>query len=95
MSRMWVVGAPLARPVGVEQSGKEDGMGRDVVGNCQRCGQVVREDHSHVMLVPVGRGRMFFHAGCEPIRTAGDAADERLGGRPVDLARAADAATEL
>ena len=26
------------------------------------------QDHSHVMVVPVGRGRMFFHAGCWRVR---------------------------
>ena len=36
----------------------------EFLATCKACGQPVREDHSHVMLVPVGRGRMFFHAGC-------------------------------
>ena len=54
----------------------------DFVGNCKRCGQPVGEHHSHVMLVPVGRGRMFFHAGCmaaSSSNTDGDPsrADER------------------
>jgi hypothetical protein len=40
----------------------------EAMGVCKRCGQPVHEHHSHIMLVPVGRGRMFYHAGCEPIR---------------------------
>ena len=52
--------------------------GSQFIGRCERCGQAVREDHSHVMVVPVGRGRMFFHAGCDPIRPTSDLADERL-----------------
>jgi hypothetical protein len=48
------------------------------VARCERCGQAVREDHSHVMVVPVGRGRMFFHAGCEPTRPTSDQADARV-----------------
>ena len=52
-----------------EEVGRVGGnaMSREFLGNCKRCGQPVREDHSYVMVVPVGRGRMFFHAGCEPI----------------------------
>jgi hypothetical protein len=37
---------------------------REFLARCTECGQPVHEDHSHVMVVPVGRGRMFFHAGC-------------------------------
>ena len=40
----------------------------EFLATCKACGQPVREDHSHVMLVPVGRGRMFFHAGCWRVR---------------------------
>lgn len=41
-------------------------MKDETVAVCKRCGQSVHEHQSHIMLVPVGRGRMFFHAGCEP-----------------------------
>ena len=37
-----------------------------VLADCTRCGRPVQENHSHVMIVPVGRGRMFYHAACEP-----------------------------
>ena len=50
----------------------------EFLARCTRCGQPVREDHSHVMLVPVGRGRMFFHAGCWRINPVRDQVDDRL-----------------
>lgn len=49
----------------------------EFLARCRRCGQPVREDHSHVMIVPVGRGRMFFHAGCWRIKAVRDPVDER------------------
>jgi hypothetical protein len=52
--------------------------GCEFVARCTRCGQPVREDHFHMMLVPVGRGRMFFHAGCKRIRPRLDLAGARL-----------------
>ena len=48
----------------------------EFVATCTACGQPVREDHSHVMLVPVGRGRMFFHAGCWRVDTVRDRAGD-------------------
>ena len=42
----------------------------EFLATCKACRQPVREDHSHVMLVPVGRGRMFFHAGCWRVKSA-------------------------
>jgi hypothetical protein len=59
------------------------GVGGNVVrseflANCRRCERPVFEDHSHVMVVPVGRGRMFFHEGCVPTNPASDLADARL-----------------
>ena len=50
----------------------------EFLATCKACGQPVREDHSHVMLVPVGRGRMFFHAGCWRV----DGVRDRFGDRP-------------
>ena len=44
----------------------------EFLATCAACGQPVREDHSHVMLVPVGRGRMFFHAGCWHVKAVRD-----------------------
>ena len=41
-------------------------MSVETLADCKRCGRAVREDHSHVMVVPVGHKRMYFHAGCEP-----------------------------
>lgn len=41
-------------------------MSDNVVGDCTRCGRLVCENQSHVMLVNVGGDRQFFHAGCEP-----------------------------
>ena len=49
----------------------------EVLANCRRCGQPVRESHSHVMIVPVGRARMFFHGGCEPIEPTPDQAAKK------------------
>ena len=39
---------------------------RDIVAECTRCGQLVYENQSHVMVVNVGGSRSFFHAGCKP-----------------------------
>jgi DNA-binding CsgD family transcriptional regulator len=50
----------------------------EFLANCRRCERPVFDDHSHVMVVPVGRGRMFFHAGCEPTNPASDLADAGL-----------------
>jgi hypothetical protein len=50
----------------------------EFVARCTMCGQPVREDHSHVMIVPVGRGRMFFHAGCWQIKAVRDEGDHGL-----------------
>jgi hypothetical protein len=36
------------------------------LADCKRCGRAVHEDHSHVMVVPMGHKRIYFHAGCEP-----------------------------
>jgi hypothetical protein len=47
-------------------------MSSEVVADCSTCGRPVREDHSHIMLVPVGRARMFFHAGCGSINSVRD-----------------------
>lgn len=52
-------------------------MSSEILANCRRCGQPVRESHSHVMIVPVGRARMFFHGGCEPIERTPDPAAKR------------------
>ena len=52
-------------------SGGDDMKGvrnSEFLATCKACGQSVREDHSHVMVVPVGRGRMFFHARCWRVR---------------------------
>ena len=46
----------------------------EFLATCKACGQPVREDHSHVMLVPVGRGRMFFHAGCWRVKAVREVA---------------------
>jgi hypothetical protein len=65
-------------------------MSDDSLADCNRCGRAVREDHSHVMVVPVGHKRMYFHAACQPpskprpdlaeakIRTAGEPHDARI-----------------
>jgi hypothetical protein len=56
----------------------ENVMGNVFVANCKRCGQPVREGHPYVMVVPVGRGRMVFHAGCWRIKAMGDPDGDRL-----------------
>lgn len=50
----------------------------DFLATCKACGQPVREDHSHVMLVPVGRGRMFFHAACWRVNSVRDRVGDGL-----------------
>jgi hypothetical protein len=50
----------------------------EFVATCTRCGQTVREDQSHVMIVPVGGSRMFFHAGCWRIKALRDEGDDGL-----------------
>ena len=50
----------------------------EFVARCTSCGQPVREDHSHVMVVPVGRGRMFFHAGCWRVKAVRDPIADKL-----------------
>jgi hypothetical protein len=57
---------------------------RKFIGRCRTCGRLVREDDSHVMVVPEGEGRIFFHAGCEPIKRTRDHADERLKTEPQE-----------
>ena len=58
---------------------KLDGMSDVSLAACKRCGRAVREHHSHVMVVPVGRKRMYFHAGCEPPTTAKpDLAEDKI-----------------
>jgi hypothetical protein len=48
-------------PLGhAENTGMSDGF----VGTCQRCGTSVHEEQSHVIVVNVGGGRTFYHAGC-------------------------------
>ena len=42
-------------------------MSTEPLDDCKRCGRQVREDHSYVMVVPVGHKRLYFHGGCEPI----------------------------
>ena len=55
------------------------GMSNDSMADCKRCGRPVRESHSHVMVVPVGHKRMYFHAGCEPpIRDKPDLAEDKI-----------------
>lgn len=53
-------------------------MGDEFLGICKRCDQPVYEHHAHVMVVPMGRGRRFFHIGCAPKDRAPDQAEERL-----------------
>lgn len=54
-------------------------MSTEPIADCKRCGRAVREDHSHVMVVPVGHTRMYFHAGCEPpIRDKRDFAEDKI-----------------
>ena len=54
-------------------------MSDKVMGDCERCGRPVRENHSHIMIVPVGHKRMYYHAGCEPIRDKPDLAKDKIG----------------
>ena len=50
------------------------------LADCKRCGRAVHKDHCHVMVVPVGHKRMYFHAGCEPsIRDKPDLAEDKIG----------------
>lgn len=45
----------------------------------RRCGQLVYENQSHVMVVNVGGACSFFHAGCEPsIPRKSDLAEEKV-----------------
>jgi hypothetical protein len=54
-------------------------MSTERIADCKRCGRAVREDLSHVMAVPVGHTRMYFHAGCEPpIRDKRDLAEDKI-----------------
>jgi hypothetical protein len=54
-------------------------MRDDSIAECKRCGREVRESHSHVMVVPVGHKRMYFHGGCEPlIRDKRDLAEDKI-----------------
>ena len=54
-------------------------MSGESLADCKRCGREVREDHSHVMVVPVGHKRIYFHAGCEPaIRDNPDLAEDKI-----------------
>ena len=48
------------------------------LGTCARCGRAVLEHHSYVMIAPIGRGRVFYHAGCEPLRSAEELARGEL-----------------
>jgi hypothetical protein len=53
------------------------------LGNCKRCGRPVSEHQSHVMVVPVGHKRIYFHAGCEPLsRPKSDAAVDSMNAAP-------------
>jgi hypothetical protein len=53
------------------------------LGDCKRCGRPVSEHQSHVMVVPVGHKRMYFHAGCEPLsRPKPDLAVDRTNAAP-------------
>ncbi len=54
-------------------------MSGETLADCKRCGREVREDHSHVMVVPVGHKRMYFQAGCEPpIGDKRDLAEDKI-----------------
>ena len=48
------------------------------VGDCARCGRPIFERQSHLMIVPSGRPKVFYHAGCEPLRTAEELARNEL-----------------
>ena len=54
------------------------------IGDCSRCGRPVHEAQSHVMIVPLGPGRVFYHAGCEPLRSAEELARGELEANRVD-----------
>jgi hypothetical protein len=54
------------------------------IGDCSRCGRPVHEGQSHVMIVPLGRARVFYHAGCEPLRSAEELARGELEANRVD-----------
>ena len=54
------------------------------IGDCSRCGRSVHEGQSHVMIVPLERGRVFYHAGCEPLRSAAELARGELEASRVD-----------
>ena len=54
------------------------------IGDCSRCGRPVLERQSHVMIVPIGRGRVFYHAGCEPLRSTAELARGELEASRVD-----------
>ena len=53
-------------------------MSTEPLDDCKRCGRQVREDHSYVMVVPVGHKRMYFHGGCEPIGIKPDPAEDKI-----------------
>ncbi len=56
------------------------GMYNAIVADCKRCGQPVHEYQSHVMVVPVGHKRLYFHAGCEPaISDKPDLVEDQIG----------------
>ena len=55
--------APGPRSRAVAGQWKAKSMSDNIAADCTRCGQPVHEHQSHIMLVPVGRGRTFFHAG--------------------------------
>jgi hypothetical protein len=44
-------------------------MSDDYIDDCGRCGRPIKDHHSHVMVVPIGRGRRFYHASCGPKRS--------------------------
>ena len=54
------------------------------VGECSRCGRPVHEEQSYVMVAPLGRGRVFYHAGCEPLRSAAELARGELESSRID-----------
>ena len=54
-------------------------MSEDSLADCKRCGRPMREDHSQVMVVPVGHKRMYFHAACQArSRSKPDLADAKI-----------------
>jgi hypothetical protein len=55
-------------------------MRDDIVGECTRCGRLVYENQSHVMIVKVGGDRSYLHAGCKPSTThKSDLVEDRIG----------------